>query len=511
MSRDLVLSFRFLSPRFHGRGDAGEPEWPPSPLRAFQALVAAAGRSGTLDRDRAALQWLESRREPIVVGPEAVLCETGYRLSVPHNAMDLVGRQWSAGKDGDAATHRTMKDVRPHLLPEDAAVHYVWLSITDQDQSHAHVIAALTCKVVALGWGVDLVVGNGQIAEVSRLAELRASPMRTWAPKAGGRVRLRAPVAGTLTDLDHRYDAFANRVRLDDPTFRPPPPLVAFAVTSYGRTDLPDQTPVASFLLMHPTADRMRSFEHSRKGAVVSGMLRHALQQAAERAGWPEERVRSTVLGHDAADVPRFVLAPVPSIEPRGPNAESVGAVRRVLVYLTGTQHGDLDGVTRTLGGSELIDERSGECMAVLSPTAEEDRVLRRYRGPATTWTTVSPVVLPGHDDPGGIREKLRNTRDAAEQQRSLERLARRRDELVRKALRHAGMPEEVVCGAAIEAREVGFVAGLERASRYFVPKHLAAAPRVHVRLAWGHPVDGPICIGSGRFSGLGLFATLAD
>ena len=46
MSRHLVLSFRFLSPWFHGRGDEDAPEWPPSPLRAFQAVVAAAAGVG---------------------------------------------------------------------------------------------------------------------------------------------------------------------------------------------------------------------------------------------------------------------------------------------------------------------------------------------------------------------------------------------------------------------------------------------------------------------------------
>jgi CRISPR-associated protein Csb2 len=454
---------------------------------------------------------LEGRREPIVVGPEATLCATGYRLSVPHNAMDLVGHQWSAGKEGDAAKHRTMKDVRPHRLPEDAAVHYVWSSISDEDLPHALVIAGLTRKVVALGWGLDLVVGDGEIADASRLTELEASPMHTWAPKARGRMRLRAPVAGTLSDLDGRFRAFANRVRLDDTTFRPPPPLSAFVVTPYGRTDLTEPIPVAAFSLMHPSADRMRSFELARKGAVVSGMLRHALHLAAEHAGWPEERVRSTVLGHDAVDVPRFVLAPVPSIEPRGPHAESVGAVRRVLVYLTSNPHGDIGWVTRTLGGSELIDESSGDCLAVLSPTAEDDRVLKRYLGPARTWTTVSPVVLPGHDDPGGIRAKLRNTRDAQAQRSFLEQLARRQEGLVRKALRHAGMPDGIAFDATIEVREVGFLAGLERAARYFVPKHLASAPRLHVRLTWDRPVDGPICVGSGRFSGLGLFTAIAD
>src|ERR1700730_13175967 len=38
----FCLSVTFHDCRFHGRRDNGEPEWPPSPLRLFQSLVAAA-------------------------------------------------------------------------------------------------------------------------------------------------------------------------------------------------------------------------------------------------------------------------------------------------------------------------------------------------------------------------------------------------------------------------------------------------------------------------------------
>ena len=45
MSNQLCISVTLLDGRFHGRGDGGVPEWPPSPLRLFQALVAANGEA----------------------------------------------------------------------------------------------------------------------------------------------------------------------------------------------------------------------------------------------------------------------------------------------------------------------------------------------------------------------------------------------------------------------------------------------------------------------------------
>ena len=133
MSSHLCFSIQFLSGLFHGRRDGGEPEWPPSPMRLFQALVAAsAAKSGDEFAERAApaLRWLEQQPPPLIVAPPATVT-TPYRLSVPNNAMDIVGRAWARGNlygDGDAnpATHRAMKTVQPLRLVGGDAVHYLW-------------------------------------------------------------------------------------------------------------------------------------------------------------------------------------------------------------------------------------------------------------------------------------------------------------------------------------------------------------------------------------------------
>jgi|HigsolmetaAR201D_1030396.scaffolds.fasta_scaffold06539_4 CRISPR-associated protein Csb2 len=503
MSRHFILSFRFLSPWFHGRGDGGAPEWPPSPLRAFQALVAAAARGGRLEATRNALRWLEQREAPLIIAPDATESTVGYRLSVPHNAMDLVARQWSRGGEGNASEHRTMKDLRPCRLPEDSTVHYAWR--LDRDESLAPELIAAARGVVALGWGIDLVVGDAAIVEESQLAAIVAS-LKVWKPRADGLCELRVPVKGTLEDLEQRHAAFLARASLEDPTLRPPPALSAFAIESYARSDQPTSIDAACFTLMSAQSDSLRAFDLSRRGMAVAGMLRHTVRMAAQRAGWDEARVNATVLGHGGGSESRLLLIPVPSIEPRGPEAETVGPIRRVMLFSTEPRSSDIAWVRRSLGGMELIDEDTGEIQAVLAVTSRRDRVLSRYVTEARSWVTVTPVVLPGHDDPGGLLRKLRNTRQADEQKALLERLARRREALVRKALRHAGFGDELVFSVQIETRETGFIAGVDKASRYAVPAHLAHAPRFHVKLTWPTRIAGPICIGSGRFYGLGLF-----
>jgi CRISPR-associated protein Csb2 len=157
----------------------------------------------------------------------------------------------------------------------------------------------------------------------------------------------------------------------------------------------------------------------------------------------------------------------------------------------------------------DLIDERTGEVQAVLAATSLDDRVLKRYVSESARWASVTPMLLPGHDDPGGLRERLRKAKGGDEQRSLIERIQKRRDGLVRKALRQAGFGDDLAFSAEIETRQTGFVAGVERASRFAVPSHLADAPRLHARITWPVKVAGPVCIGRGRFSGVGLFAAV--
>src|SRR5712692_11692388 len=85
MSSALVISVRLQDGRYHGAGD-----WPPSPARLFQALVAGAGLSGPLQREvRDALEWLERRPPPLVGAP---LPRRGQRVMfyMPNNDLDAV-------------------------------------------------------------------------------------------------------------------------------------------------------------------------------------------------------------------------------------------------------------------------------------------------------------------------------------------------------------------------------------------------------------------------------------
>ncbi|MGD0291560.1 MAG: type I-U CRISPR-associated protein Csb2 [Candidatus Binataceae bacterium] len=533
MALRLCISIRFLAPAFHGSRDADKPEWPPSPMRVFQSLVAAAAARWRAEsftqRIRSAFEWLEKQAAPMLITPTSV-SSFGYRLSVPNNAMDIVAKAWCRGNysnsgDANPATHRTMKAVRPTLLLDGAAVHYLWPlhdPIGEGVSGHVEALQEIARSVVALGWGVDMAVGHATVLsddQVSALSGERWLPYSTSV--ADG---LRAPVPGTLNDLIHRHKHFLARLGPDG--LSPPPPLSTFRIVEYKPASRPRLRAVAAFSLLKLDASGFRGFDTVRRGLTVVGMMRHATKTAAAGAGWSESDINTLILGHGESPnsgdhVPtgprRFAYLPLPSIEARREGAARVvGSIRRIILSsFTEEFAAQVGWARRTLSGQELIDEDKKQPVALLSLLPATDKVVQRYTQSAASWATVTPVVLPGYDDPDHYRRRLKSKVGADEQKKLLNRMDDRIDGLLRKAIVQAGFSQTLADHAELEWRNVGFWPGADLVSRYGVPEHLRRFPRFHVRLQWRDArnrltrIPGPICLGGGRFYGLGLFAAL--
>ena len=535
MSSYFCLSFHFLDSNYHGLGDGDKAEWPPSPLRAFQSVVAAAAARQRLLVLAPALKWLEQQAAPIVVAPIEITTSDrapGYCLSVPNNAMDIVAKAWCRGNysnsgDANPATHRTMKVVRPVMLPDSAAVHYLWhLSdlVTEEVRNYVAMLSDIARSTVALGWGVDMVVGHGEV-----ILEEQANTLagERWFPSTSTKGEgLRMPVGGTLDALIQRHERFLNR--LDSNGFTPPPPLSAYDKVDYLRASDPQPRNVAAFTLLKPDASGFRAFDTAQMALTVAGMMRHATSLAAETAGWSKSEINTFILGHGESQnieehapvgPQRLAYLPLPSIESRGEGkARVVSSVRRVLLTaFAGGNRSKITWAQRALSGQELVEEKRKEAVALLSLIPANEKVVQYYTRPAASWSTVTPVVLPGYDDPAHYRRRLKAGASADEQKQLLNRLDYRIDGLLRKAISQAGFSKDLADNAILEWRKVGFWAGTELADRYGAPQHLKRFSRFHVRVQWydanRNPVkiSGPICIGGGRFYGLGLFAAEGD
>lgn len=539
MSLYYCLSFRFLDQRFHGRKDGDESEWPPSPLRAFQALVASAAYMGKGKLPVSlveSLEWLEHRSTdspPIILASPGLPASIGYRLSVPNNAMDIVAKAWSKGNysnkgDASPATHRTMKTVCPVHLLEGDAVHYLWFLSEPLDQEArglADTLTQVARSVTALGWGIDMAIGDGAILTGEQVAVL---PGERWLPSATTTDSgLRVPIPGTLKDLVIRHRGFMERLEGDK--FTPPPPLSVFNKLNYRRAIDPPTRPVAGFSLLKLNASGFQPFNTTRKALTVAGMMRHAAKCAAERSGKSE--IGAFILGHGespgnsehvSVGNRRFAYFPLPSIEARGNGqAPVVGDIRRVmLTVLDEGYEKEIAWARQALSGQVLEQEKTLDCIdggkneiALLSLLPNTDKVVQSYIRSSATWATVTPVVLPGYDDPSHYRRRLKQGTDAEEQRRLLNCLNKRIDGLIRKAIVQAGFSQVLADNAEVEWRKVGYWRGADMADRYGVPDHLKRFPRYHVKIQWRDEqqrpigVAGPVCIGGGRFFGLGLFA----
>jgi CRISPR-associated protein Csb2 len=525
----LRISIHFLGDEFHGRGDHEEPEWPPSPLRLFQALVATSARLDGHTGD--ALLWLEQQPPPCIIATKQNDQQPrGYKLYAPDNVGDIVARSWSNGRNFDKSNHpidisgyRIEKFVRPTRLENGAAAHYLW-KIEGNAETFVRQLVPAARAISQFGWGVDLVVADAALVadeDVSKLTGERWSPSEA----VGGR-QLRIPVGGTVEDLRQRHAAFLNRISLDSSTFKPVPPLTKYDTSTYRRNHEISRPPYAVFALRKPDDSGFAAFDPVRRALHLGGMLRYAAKQSdfAVSLGWNDEKVGSFVMGHGEkqgdehrpVDGPRLVFVPLPSIEWRGPeNGNTVGLIRRVMVTVTeGIDNGEFAKIVRNLEGRELIDENTGHCVAFLRRQSDDDKAIGIYFAQSSTWATVTPVILPGYDDPNKLRRRLNSAGLTTQEKAEIVlKLEGRIDSLLRKSLRQAGYPEELTGNAELQWRGSGFMKGTDLAGKYAVPDQHRRYRRLHVCIIWrdsqGEPVNrpGPLCIGGGRFSGLGLFA----
>src|ERR1700722_9968161 len=143
----LLISVRLHDGRYHGR-----PDWPPSPARLFQALVAGAARGDTLpEEDRRAFAWLEELNAPIINAP-LMRAGQSFRNYVPNNDLEAVG-----GEPERVSKIRAPKLIRPTLFDAEAPLLYVW---TIDDAPHAQAngrrICAIAEQLYQLGRGIDM-------------------------------------------------------------------------------------------------------------------------------------------------------------------------------------------------------------------------------------------------------------------------------------------------------------------------------------------------------------------
>ena len=485
MTSALLITVRLHEPRYHGR-----PEWPPSPARMFQALIAGAGHRISDPAVAEALCWLERLPPPIVAAPRQIEGKA-VKYFVPNNDLDTKG-----GDPANIPDLRTQKVVQPRHLAHEEIV-YAW-TFEGEEVDRTGPILGLAAGLYQLGRGVDM--ASAQAKELSATAadeRLRAFDGTLHHPGASAGTLLLCPRPGTLESLVARQGDFFARFgvegegRVRTMVFRQPRKALLREV-GYGagvhrwtfdlrrRADIGVYAPV-SLTDAHACVVAWRDLAEAR---LID-------------AGLDETQVRGVLIGRrrgESAVIPtehRARILPLPSIG----HEHADPAIRRLLVEVPDSgplPSGDIRWAFSGLAAGE----------ATLVPAAAGDTMVRHYTRPSRRWASVTPVALPSahlrpHPAADGVESGLAREATEADARAA-----------VFDALRHAGI---VARPLRIEVQREPWSRGGERAERFAVGPRFGAARLWHVRICFDRTIAGPMAIGDGRFLGLGVMAPDRD
>jgi CRISPR-associated protein Csb2 len=503
----LVLHVRLHDGRYHGEGD-----WPPSPARLFQALVAGAGLGGPLrDAEKEALEWLEKQKAPLVVAPPAWRPRRGVLFYMPNNDSDRI--------EGDplrmSKIRTATKVFRPYCF--DAAVPFVYawpLAGEAGDDGRARAICSLAERLYQLGRGVDMAWAWGQVLDDHELDDLLAKhPGRMFRPSAGkSTTTLPSPCPGSLESIEGRYRAFGERFRYVKDgkavkvVFRRPP-RPRFHPVSY---DSPPSRQL--YELRDPAAEAaFAPWPLTRVSALVVRLRDSAVERLNGALPARKAEIERVLVGrkpdgtNEGPSEDRVRIIPLPSIG----HVHADREIRRVLFQVPPTCPLSAADVHWAFSGLDLADVETGEIQAVLTPTDDEG-FLRHYGlesdGRHRVWRTVTPAALPEDArrrriDPAAKREETKAGRERAVEQA-------RAGAAVCQALRHAGVRTGV---EAIRVQREPFDANGARVEAFAGGTRFAKERLWHVEVAFEAPVSGPLAIGDGRFLGLGMMAPVRE
>jgi CRISPR-associated protein Csb2 len=472
VTRFLCISVSFLDLLFHGKGD-DEPEWPPSPMRLFQALLAGA-RTGCREREWCptkadAFRWLESRPPPLIVAP-AARPTLGCTLFVPNNDSDRVF---------DRQDRLTSKTFRPHRLSDGDTVYYLWP--IEHSDGAAQILCREARHLLAFGWGIDQVAGNGQVLTEAEAAALPGRCWRAWTLHRPGSQTWRVPTDGSLDHLERVHRTFLRRVK--GKHYDPSPKPTRFNAVSYiSASTLP---PRSYAVLELPEEAAFRQEDTARVAAMLRSLTCRSAQEDTHQFPGGSEIYVAGHTGHRERTPPRFSYLPLPTIG----HEHADGMIRRLLIAEPCGGDGDHARWAQDRLRNAMLRDEDGNDRGVLLNVwrAPSKAMIGRYVSGGRTWSTVTPVILPGFDD--GKHAKA--------------------EKLLIAAIRQADLPLEALTELSI--RKAPFWPSSQHPRQYAVPAYLKHLPGWHVRLIFHEPLPGPLAIGAGRHAGLGVFARTDD
>ena len=274
----------------------------------------------------------------------------------------------------------------------------------------------------------------------------------------------------------------------------PVPPLTRYSVTGYRRTSDSASRPFAVFELRRENGSFIRYPQ--RQLIHIAGMVRHMAIKLASQSPPPSadaDWANFYVAGHkrnSSVEHRQISYVPLPSIG----HGHADHAIRRVMISAPLGDDLSLEHVARLLTGCTLEPENENELDGQGAPSlirVYRDNVAKQYTEKACHWSSVTPIILPGHTD--GKPSKTRRLIESALEQSGIEQPC---------TFEWSTFPK---FRNSLTAHKYDS----DKRANFFLPRYLQRWSAIHLTLKFEDEVrvPGPLILGAGRHVGFGLMA----
>jgi CRISPR-associated protein Csb2 len=439
-----------------------------------------------------ALHWLEQMPAPDMVTHDAQQAHLKVRLNT---ALPLNNRTdadfLKSGLQLAPLRRISGYDVNPD--GDDLVIRYVW-HLPESQTAPLEELNELAARVSYFGRAEDRV----EMA-FSLTCDMPAIPggQVRWNPCDGCRgVKLAIPRPYSLRDLGARHDLkVPARIRKANS-------LSCLRLQAYERHDTHALANPAfvSIVSLSGSGGNVRAFDPlfaSKYRAWLRGAL---IRTAREEIHWMDRAFALEIISGHLPDgrptkCPHLAVVPLPSLHQSG---LADGQVRRFA--LLGFAPSDADRqsaaadvfrtLIRSINGKPLVHD--GRQTDLVIEVSSNDRVWQQFASTSRVWNTAFPIKLKSKFD---VSRALSDNERHIRRQQELQRL-------IRRALSVQGLPASVADYTAVTTSATPFIPKTERVEKYLTD---GTGFLSHARLVFPCPVAGPLVIGDGRYSGMGL------
>ena len=503
MEQAFLVTVRIHHGRFHGLDGRRASEWPPSPARLFQAILAGAAHGDTLPKATLdALEWLQSLPPPVIAAPRGTLGQ-GFLTYVPSNDLDAKLRG-SRFEDAVAET-RVGKRIRPTLFDLTAPVCYCW-TFDDSEGDFTEALCIAADSLYQLGRGVDMAWAKATVVDREQAEQrLRSHQRVVYEPSAGaiGKQVLACPGPGLLESLLDRYGGIRERFRSDRDNGKQveafvQPPRPRFLRVAYGA-----QPHRLVFELRESDARAAFSpWPLNRATGLVETVRDRAAAHLINAVPDLRDSLNRFLIGRDAGEADKLLrvgIVPIPSIG----HEHSDLSIRRLVVRVPQPCPISVGDVAWAFSQVTWTDD-DGVVERELLRVAGY-RMASRFDRSARCWQSVTPLALPK-----AKRRRIDPSSRADEAKGGTERVAEESLAIaaLKHALRHAAVS---TIAKAVHVQREPFDRHGDRAEHFAPGTRFPKEVLWHASITFEDEVPGPLVLGDGRYLGLGLMRPVEE